>query len=122
MRRLTTSALTVGLVLMAWLPCASGVMTMSEVVCCAEQQHECEMAGMAESCCGTDQHAGIGMLEPERGEDAPALADLTTVRPIPANVRFLFTPSLLAGSGVGSRDLFSGSRTRPHLARTVLLI
>ena len=32
------------------------------------------MAGTAESCCATDRHADIGMLKPERPDDALATA------------------------------------------------
>ncbi len=122
MPRLTASVLAAGLVLMAGAPCASGAVTMSEMACCAEHQGECEMAGMAESCCGTDQHADVGMLEPERADDAPALTALTTCHSAAASVPSVFSLSLLATPDVESHGVFPDCRTRPHLAHTVLLI
>ena len=119
MRRLTTSMLTAGLVLMSWATCASGTMTMSEMACCTESRDGCEMADMVESFCETSQNADVEMLEPERADDAAAA---TTWQSILANVHVPFTPSLLAESGVESRGLLSDSRTRPPLAHTVLLI
>ena len=45
-------------------------MTMSEMVCCVEHHDECEMAGLAESCCAPDLHSDIGVLAPERSDTA----------------------------------------------------
>ncbi len=120
MRRLTASGLAVGVVLMAWSACASGAMTMSEMVCCAEHHDGCDMAGMGGgSCCGTDQHSDIGMLKPERADDT--LAPTTHQLPI-ANVLSFLTPRLLAGVGAESRGSFHDLRRSSHLAHTVLLI
>ena len=119
MRRLTASVLAAGLVLMAWSICASGAMTMSEMMCCAEHHGECKMAGMAVSCCGTDQHTDVGMLEPERPDDKPALA---TYHSPAASTPSSFSSRRLATSGAESHRSFRDSRTRPHLAHTVLLI
>ena len=75
------------------------------------------MAGVVESCCETTQNADVEMLEPERADNAPTIG-----QSILATVHVLFTPILLAESGVESRSMFSDSRTRPPLAHTVLLI
>ncbi len=119
MRRLTASGLAGGLVLMAWSACASGAMTMSEMVCCAEHHDGCEMAGMAESCCGTAQHADIGMLKPERTDDTLALAthDRTAAILAPHDAT-----NLGAWSQVEPNTRFHNPPPRRPLPHAVLLI
>ena len=118
-RRLAASVLAAGLVLMAWSTCASGAM-LSEMMCCAEGHGECEMAGMAESCCGPDRPADVGMLT-HGPNDSPALTALTYHSAI-ASTPSIFGSGLLATSGAQSRGAFRGSRPRPHHGHTVLLI
>ena len=94
-------------------------MTMSEMVCCAEHHGECEMAGMAGSCCETDQHADAGMFVPERLDDTLApTADRSVMSVLP----FFIAPYRLARAGAESRGSFHDLRRRFHLAHTVLLI
>ena len=120
MRRLTASGLAVGVVLMVWSVCASGAMTVSEMVCCAEHHDGCEMAGMGgRSCCGTDQHADVGMLKPERADDT--LAPTTHQSPT-ANVLSFITPRRPGGVSTESRGSSHELRRSSHLAHTVLLI
>ena len=97
-------------------------MSMSEMVCCAEHHGECEMAGMTEACCGTSQHADIGMLEPERADDASALATVATYHSAVATTPPIRGLGLSAPSGTGASGSLRASRTNPHLAHTVLLI
>ena len=119
MRRLTASGLAVGVVLMAWSACASGAMTMSEMVCCAEHHDGCEMAGAAESCCATDQHADIGMLRPERADEAraPATHDASAVTSTPHDAI-----SLWAWSRAEPNTRSPHVPLHRHLLHNVLLI
>lgn len=69
-RRLTGSFLATSVALMALSACASGPMTMAEMVCCAEHHDDCEMAGQAESCCASDLQSDMGVLATERTDTA----------------------------------------------------
>ena len=83
-RRLIAAVLAVGVVLMAWSACASGALTMSAMMCCADHHSDCDMTGMGGSCCGTDQHADIGMLQPERADDTLPTPDHSAAASIPS--------------------------------------
>ena len=119
-RRFTASALAAGVLLMALSACASGAMTMSEMVCCVEHHDACDLEGMAESCCGMDQQAhDVGVLKPERADDTQAQATQA----------LLASTSLPPGPGLAwcrSRaDLTSGrlfSPPRSHVLFSVFLI
>ena len=104
MRRLTASLLAAGAVLMALSVCAEGAMTMtmSEMMCCAEHHDACDMAGMAESCCGTDRHTDTGMLKPARTDDTQVLALRHSV------LARVVTPH-------GRLGLLSAPRPEPHI-------
>lgn len=103
----------------AWSACASGTLTASQMACCAEHHHDCEMANMAESCCSTDERADIEMLKPERADD-------TLVSATPHLATVLKTPhgpsSLFAASYVEPRTSSRHFGLRPHLLHAVLLI
>ena len=119
MQRLTASVLAAGMVLMAWSACAGGAMTMSEMLCCAEHHDACEMAGMAESCCGPDQHADIGMLKPERADDALVLA---THDPVAATLAPHDATGRWAWSWVEVNTRSPHVPLHRHLLHTILLI
>ena len=119
MRRLIASVLAGGVVLMVWSACASGAMTMSEMACCAEHYQGCEMAGMGESCCATDRHADIGMLKPERPDDALATAALDASA---ATLTAHHTTSLWAWSWVEPIPKSRHVSLVRHLLHDVLLI
>ena len=75
-RRIIGSLLGIGVAVMASSGCTSGAMTMAEMACCSVDHEPCEMAGHAESCCGTDLQSNLGMAAPERS-DAAQIAPLT---------------------------------------------
>ena len=127
-RRFTASVLAIGVVLMAWATCASGAMPMSEMACCAEHHRECDMAGMPgmpgmpgndAACCGTDQHADVGMLKPERADDPPAPSLHHPV--LLVRTSSVITTNLQAVAGTDASLTFITAQ-RSHLAHTVLLI
>ncbi|HIE93798.1 MAG TPA: hypothetical protein EYQ83_13370 [Acidobacteria bacterium] len=97
-RRLTASALVVGRELMALSACAGGAMTMSEMVCCVDHHGDCPMAEMGESCCGSDQDAGFGMLKAERADDTLA----STIHHLPVGVTLAALLPIMWSTGIGS--------------------
>lgn len=106
---------------MAWSTCASGAMSMSDMVCCAEHHGECEMAGMPgkdASCCGADQHADVGMLKPERADNTPAPSLHHPVLLVWTS--FIFSSNAQPIARAESSLLSTAQRS--HLAHTVLLI
>ena len=104
--------------LTAWSTCAGGAMTMSKMVYCVDHHDDCPMADMGESFCGSDQNAGIGMLKPERVDDAvdPSLHHVSL--PQASNV---FIPTFQAAGGTEWGFALGAIRQSP-LAGTVLLI
>ena len=118
MRRLIASVIAGGVVLMAWSACGSA-MTMSEMVCCAEHHQGCEMAGTAESRCATDRYTDIGMLKPERPDDALATATLDAAA---ATLPPHSTTSLWAWSRVAPTPRSRHVPLVRHLLHDVLLI
>ena len=118
-RRLTASALAVGMVLMALSACAGGAMTISEMVCCVDHHGDCPMAEMGESCCASDQDAGFGMLKAERADDTLA----STIHHLPVGpVQSVIMPCLLAGAREDLGGLFHDLPQSCHLAHIVLVI
>ena len=82
--RLTGSFVAVSLTLMALSACASGPMTMAEMVCCADHHDECEMARQAASCCGVDLQSDMGVLAAVRSDTtliAPVASQLAVTPP-----------------------------------------
>jgi hypothetical protein len=117
-RQCAAAALAIGMVLTAWSTCAGGAMTMSKMVCCVDHHGDCPMADMGESCCGSDEDAGIGMLKPERADDSVAPSLHHASLPQAPDV---FTPTLLAVGGAEWGFALGAVRHSP-LTDTVLLI
>ncbi len=121
-RRLISSFVAVSLMLMALSACASGPMTMAEMVCCADHHDECEMAGQAASCCGVDLQSDMGVLAAERSDMtlvAPVASQLVVTPPHQATV--LMSP-LDPSTFIEALSGFDDARSRPSQLSTVLLI
>ena len=120
-RRLTSSLIIASLTLMALSACASGPMTMAEMVCCADHHGECEMAGQAASCCGVDLQSDMGVLAAERSDTilvAPVASQLVAAPPHQATVPLPLNTSTFLEALSGFED----ARSRPSQLSTVLLI
>ena len=119
-RRLTGSFVAVSLTLMALCACASGPMTMAEMVCCADHHDECEMAGQAASCCGLDLQSDMGVLAAERSDTtlvAPVASQLVVTPPHQTPVLSPLDTSTFveALSGFDDAPTFSAKHRSPHL-------
>ncbi len=120
-RRFTGSLVAMSLTLMALSVCASGPMTITEMVCCAEHHDECNMAGQRESCCGPDLQSDMGMLAPEHPDTVQAF-------PAASQIMIAVTDAADALSTVSNsartdaRDAAHHTRPQPHRLNTVLLI
>lgn len=118
-RRLLAAALVAAFSGSAWSACASGTLTASQMVCCAEHHDECDMANMTESCCSTDERTRIEILKPERADETLVPATYLSV----AALELRDVPvSLLAASYMEPRTSSRSPRLRPHLLHAVLLI
>ena len=117
-RRLLAVALVAAFSASAWSACASGTLTASQMVCCADHHHDCDMANMAESCCSTDERTRIEILKPERADDTLVPATYLSV----AALEIPDACVSLAASHVEPRASSRHPRLRPHLLHAVLLI
>ena len=119
-RRFASSWLALSLTLMALSVCASGPMTITEMVCCAEHHDDCEMAGQAEPCCAPDLRSDMGVVAAERSDTThmASLAGQTAVTQPP----HADGPSTLRMSAFVGTSAHYGDRSRPLLVNTVLLI
>ena len=120
-RRLASSFVAVSLMLMALSACASGPMTMAEMVCCADHHDECEMVGQAASCCGVDLQSDMGVLAAERSDTtlvAPVASQLVATPPHQATVPLPLDTSPFVETLSG----FDDARSKPSQLSTVLLI
>ena len=119
-RRLTSSFVAVSLMLMALSACASGPMTIAEMICCVDHHDDCEMAGQAESCCAPDQPSGMSMT-------AKGRADTTHVAPVVVSqmvVTVAAGPDLSAPEVVSLTGVLSAvkyARPRPPLLTELLI-
>ena len=95
-------------------------MTMSEMVCCVEHHDECEMAGLAESCCAPDLHSDIGVLAPERSDTAYVADAASHVVVLP--IRQVAVHSLLDPTPFDGKSSLFTVRSHPSPLSTVLLI
>ena len=118
-RRAIGTWLAVSMVVMALSACASGPMTMSEIVCCAEHHGDCEMAGQAESCCAPDLQSDMGVLVPER-TDSPYVEDTASqVAVVPAHQSPIVS---VLDTARFEDSAFLVVRSHPRSLSTVLLI
>ncbi len=108
------------MIVMALSACASGPMTMSEIMCCAEHHDDCEMSGQAESCCAPDLQSDMGVLAPERSDTAYSAdaASQVVVLPEPQ----VAAVSVLDAVRFAQRFSVLDVRSRPSPLGTVLRI
>ena len=121
-RRFTGSLVAVSLTLMALSVCASGPMTITEMVCCAEHHDDCQMAGQAESCCAPDFGSDMGALAAERSVATHvASMDSHMVATQPHQAAALLS-TLRSSAFIGTLSALDGAAVRPLLLSTILLI
>ena len=119
-RRVIGSWLAVSMSVMALSACTSGPMTMSEMVCCAEHHHDCEMAAQAESCCAPDLQSDMGVLVQERTDSSSVEDTASHVAVVPAHQSPMV--SVLGTARCVEDSALFIVRSHPRSLSTVLLI
>jgi hypothetical protein len=121
-RRFTGSLVAVSLTLMALSVCASGPMTITEMVCCAEHHDDCQMAGQAGSCCTPDFGSDMGALAAERSVTTHvASMDSHMVATQPHQAPALLS-TVRSSALIETLSALDGAAARPLLLSTILLI
>ena len=120
-RRFTGSLLAMSLTVMALSACASGPMTMAEMIYCAEHHDDCDMAGQAESCCAPDLQSDMGVLVAAQSDTNRVASVSIQMADTQPPLTGVFS-TLRTSAFVGTRFALDVARSRPQQLNTVLLI